>query len=346
MVINEKMILPVFRKLVEYKPKLAMLLPEDDDEEPEFRQLGAEIISSFPWPLGVELRRLFSVGLHEQNRGRLDQILKTVERMVQFLSFILLVQVIEARQTRQLTLPNDLTANFASRFGAPALGTYVWLIQALGSVLEDNQLAPFVPEMEIVFSKKFARKLQPWLPIRNEIAHYLVNLSDADIEARCYEYQETLTDMLLDLCFLSKYPLVTITDIHVNKRKRKPITYDHDITVLNNITSDFSGKRREYSSYSDNRSVLFVKTLKDVPADYLNLSPFIVDTHTEILDTPEKIKNLRKDIFLYSKRDHGVIHYVGTEAREKCDLRSLSYYDVLNEELDEYFAYFGGGTAE
>jgi hypothetical protein len=66
-----------------------------------------------------------------------------------------------------------------------------------------------------------------------------------------------------------------------------------------------------------------------------------VDTHTEVLDSPEKIKHLRKDIFLYTKWDREMIHYVGTEARERCDLRSLSYYDLLVEELQEYFTCFG-----
>lgn len=341
MSINEKIIVSVFHELVKYKPKLAILLPdEEEEEETDLRQLAAEIIGSFPWPLGVELRRLFSAGLNELSRGRLDQILKTVERITQFISFIFLSQILEESIRRQISFPEDLQKNFVSRFSVPSLGTYIWLIQSLSKVFSTNEIEPFVPEMNVLLSKQFQKKLQPWTPIRNEISHYLVNLNDEEIQTRCYEYQEELTDLLVDLCFLAKYPLVTVTDIRVNKRKRKPVTYNHEIKILNNISSDFAGRRREYGTSSDNQSVLLVKNLKIAPEEYLSLSPFIVDTHTEILDSPEKIKNIRKDIFLYTKWERSTIHYVGTEARERSDLRSLSYYDLLVEELNEYFTCF------
>ena len=48
MSINEKIIVPVFHELVKHKPRLALLLPEDDEEETDIRQLAAEIIGSFP----------------------------------------------------------------------------------------------------------------------------------------------------------------------------------------------------------------------------------------------------------------------------------------------------------
>lgn len=47
------------------------------------------------------------------------------------------------------------------------------------------------------------------------------------------------------------------------------------------------------------------------------------------------------DIFLYSKYTTDRIHYVGTNVGDECDLRSLSCYDQLVEELNEYFTCFG-----
>ena len=85
-------------------------------------------------------------------------------------------------------------------------------------------------------------------------------------------------------------------------------------------------------------------SLKKAPQEYLSLSPLIVDTHSEVLDSPEKIRNVKKDIFLYSKWDKERIHYVGTQAPDRCDLRSLSDYDLLCRELDEYFVRFGEGV--
>jgi len=77
--LNDQLIVPVFAALVEHKPKLAWLLPEEH-EELDARRCAAEIVASYPWPIGVELRRLFSAGLEQPNRARLDQILKVVER--------------------------------------------------------------------------------------------------------------------------------------------------------------------------------------------------------------------------------------------------------------------------
>ena len=68
--------------MVKYKPALSKYLIADEDEEIEdidFRILGEQIIKYFPWPIGVELRRLFSGFMRQPDRSRLDQIFKTIE---------------------------------------------------------------------------------------------------------------------------------------------------------------------------------------------------------------------------------------------------------------------------
>lgn len=92
MSINEKIIVPIFQELVKHKPKLAVLLP-GDEEETDIRLLKNEIIEGFPYPIGVEFRRLFSPGCDALNQERLSQVLKIVERSVQFLAFALLAQL-------------------------------------------------------------------------------------------------------------------------------------------------------------------------------------------------------------------------------------------------------------
>jgi hypothetical protein len=58
--LNEQIIVPVFQELVKQKPKLELLLPENEEEELDIRRLAREIIDGFPWPIAVEFRRLFS----------------------------------------------------------------------------------------------------------------------------------------------------------------------------------------------------------------------------------------------------------------------------------------------
>ena len=43
MSLNEKIIVPVFHELVKHKPKLVMLLSEEDEEETDVRRLANEI---------------------------------------------------------------------------------------------------------------------------------------------------------------------------------------------------------------------------------------------------------------------------------------------------------------
>ena len=75
--------------------------------------------------------------------------------------------------------------------------------------------------------------------------------------------------------------------------------------------------------------------------DYLNLSPLVIDTNSETIDTKEKF-DIRKDIFMYTKYRDGHLMYLGTEVTEKCDLRSLSNYPILLEEYRDLVHVIGG----
>jgi hypothetical protein len=74
-----------------------------------------------------------------------------------------------------------------------------------------------------------------------------------------------------------------------------------------------------------------MKSLKR-PDDFLNLSPFIIDTRGEIIDSREKF-NLKKDIFICEGFANNNIRYTGTEVTEEADLRSLSNYHELVEDF-------------
>jgi len=108
MSVNNKIIITLFNKIVKHKPKLAVLLPADEeDEDFDIRLLAAEIIRSFPWTIGVELRRLFSAGMEKPDRGRLDQIFKTIERTMQFLSFVILSQLLEEHLLKKISFTQE-----------------------------------------------------------------------------------------------------------------------------------------------------------------------------------------------------------------------------------------------
>src|SRR4030066_2091777 len=104
--INEELIRQVFQEMIKYRPALSKYLIVDEEEEGvDYRILGDQIIKNFPWPIGVELRRLFSASMRELDRMRLDQIFKTIERTMQFVSFVMLSQLWQDVLRRKLTIP-------------------------------------------------------------------------------------------------------------------------------------------------------------------------------------------------------------------------------------------------
>jgi hypothetical protein len=333
--INEKLIRQVFAEMVKYRPSLSRytLDEEDEDEEVDYRILGDQVIKNYPWPFGVELRRLFSANMRELNRLRLDQMFKTIERTMQFVAFVMLSQLWHDTSKGLLTIPDKVKGEFLNRITILSLGNFSWLIRAMGNLYQNSECSWFMPEMNEVFNKKFYDLLDFWVPERNEIGHFQINLTQGEIEKRCVEYEERLMQMLLAIAFFCKYRLVSVREIQVKKYKNRDAKFQHIIDLLNSSDSDFIAKEIEETTFSESHSVLLMKSIKTI-GGYLNLSPLIIDTHGEVLDSKEKFA-IKKDIFMYTKFRNDQLFYLGTEVTEKCDLRSLSNYDQLLTEFQE-----------
>jgi hypothetical protein len=331
--INENLIRTVFDEMLKHKAALSkMVLGEEEDEEiTDYRILADLVIKNFPWPIGVELRRLFSGSMRQLDRMRLDQIFKTIERSMQFLSFVMLSQLVKEKSQDGIKIPENFSREFTNRFFVLSMGNFAWLIRSIGTIFEDQKTEWFMSEMGESFNGKFYNALDFWIPERNEIGHYQINLTQEEIEKRCVEYEEKLTFILQKIAFLAKYKLVSVKEIKVIKSKVQQATFHHVIDLLNSSDSDFRAKELDEPSYSESHSVLLMKSMKSLE-EYLNLSPLIIDTSTEILDTKEKF-DIKKGIFMYSKFRNDQLMYLGTEVTEKCDLRSLKNYDVLMMEF-------------
>jgi hypothetical protein len=333
MAVNDPLIKQVFDAMLVHKPSLSKYLVKDEDEdEIDPRLLADQIVKNFPWPIGIELRRLFSGSMRTLDRGRLDQLFKTIERTIQFLSFILVISLYEEIRKKKIAVDSTFINQFKQRFTVLSLGNFTWLIRAIGKLLE-NQEAFFINEAKEVLNTKFYDSLDFWVPERNEIGHYQINLTDEETEKRCVEYTDRLTAILVALSFLIKYKLVTIREIKVLKKRNEEALYEHWMDMLNSSDSDFKSNEEILHSFSDSNAVLLMKSIKE-PLEFLNLSPLIIDTRTEKIDSKEKFA-LRKDIFMYTKFRNDRLMYVGTEVTEKCDLSILSNYKALVNEFIE-----------
>jgi len=339
--INEDLILKAFDEMVKNRPSLSRYVPEkEEDEEIDYRIMADLVIRNFPWPIGVELRRLFSGSMRQPGRLRLDQIFKTLERTIQFVSFVMVCQVWYDIQQKKITLPDQVKSEFTNRFLLLSMGNFCWLIRALATAYTEKNVTWFLPEMNEHFDKKFFAALDFWVPERNEIGHYQINIDEAEIEKRCIEYEDKLTFILQRIAFFAKYRLVSVRDIKVIKPRIHEAKFHHVIDLLNSSDSDFKGQEIDEAKFSDSQSVLLMKSVKSFD-DYLNLSPLVIDTNSETIDSKEKL-DLRKDIFMYTKYKGDHLMYLGTEVTEKCDLRALSNYPILLEEFKELMLAIGG----
>lgn len=338
--VNDILIRGVFDEIVKFRPTLAKyLIADDDGADVDIRILADQVIKSYPWPIGVELRRLFSGSMRSLDRGRLDQLFKTIERTVQFMSFVMVIELYEEIVNKKLELDEKFISQFAPRFTVLSLGNFTWLIRAIGNLFEKKEVHYFMPEMKGMLHNEFYKSLDFWVPERNEIGHYQINLTQEEIEKRCVEYADKLTYILRQIAFITKYKLVTIREIKVNKQRHKDAKYQHWMDILNSSDSDFKSLEEELDNFSDSKTVLLMKSVKE-PKEFLNLSPLIIDTRTEVIDTKEKF-NIKKDIFMYTKyRDHKLM-YVGTEVTEKCDLSNLSNYKVLVDDFESLMQKLG-----
>jgi hypothetical protein len=332
MKVNENLIRSSFDASLKYKPSLQKFVYiDDDDDEIDYRVLGDILIKNMPWPIGVELRRLFSGSMRKLDRHRLDQIFKTIERIMQFTSFVLLSQTWIDKTEGVVNFNGNFKKEFEKRFSVLSMGNYSWLIRVLVKTYRESSIDWFIDEVNSNFDAKFLNLLDFWVPERNEIGHYQINLTEEEIEKRCVEYEEKLTEILIAISFYVKYRLVSIRDIHVDKnRMNSEASFHHVSDLLNSSDSDFKSKELISDTYTDSRSVLLLKNLKSIN-EYLNLSPLIIDTNSEIIDHKDKF-DIKKDIFMYTKFKNDHLMYIGTEVTEKCDLRTLSNYDDLLEE--------------
>jgi hypothetical protein len=339
---NEILTQKVFQEMLIYKPSLQKMMIADEEEEEALdpRMQGDIIIKNFPWPIGIELRRLFSASMRQSDRLRLDQIFKTIERTMQFISFVMICQIWKDKKEGKIEISGTLAREFQSRIVMLTLGNYTWLIRAIGTMLNENNRQWFLPEMGEKFDSKFFAALDFWVPERNEVGHYQINLTQGDIERRCVEYEEKLTFILQRIAFLCKYKLVSVREIKVIHPKNVPAKFDHIVDILNCSDSDFKAKEMEEERYSESHSILLMKSLKSMD-DYLNLSPLIIDTHSEIIDNKEKF-DIKKDIFMYTKFRDEHLMYIGTEVTEKCDLRTLHNYNLLISQFKDMLATITG----
>ena len=320
---SEGLIRELYEHLILFKPELENYLFEDKTNEStiDIRVLAFQIIRSYPWPIAVELRRLFSGAMKEVNYKRLVQLKRAIQRILDFFTYLLLSELIE--ELNRNDLKSDLKEACKRCLEEINLSNQCLLFKNAHSLISNDVIIRFIKELDILFDESFFRELDEWVEIHS-------SLDDLLIQESCSTLEQSLIFFIKKAAFLSRYQLINVSSIKVNKLKYRSPLFKHQLHILNSIDTDFKIQEEELEQYSDSNAVLLVKKANE-PNQFLNLSPFVIDTHSE--STKDMRKRVKRDIFLFKKFDGEKLHYSGSEVLTPTDLSEMENYPLL---LDEY----------
>lgn len=282
-------------------------------------EIRMQILNNLPAPVAEHLRKLL-VPVSEETGGydkissaRLRQIARTYEFTLQLLAYTLLAQLWEALLAPdKVPVVSDQDRDHLCRLlhmhGArQEQYDYIDLIRRTRQLLDKNEVAYFVEELPrlrqlldedegfrgAVFFLELLR-----VKVRENTVHPF------EVTELCIRAEESLATFFSPLGFLARYVLTSVQNIDVAKfRHEKQPTFIHQIVQLRNLLGKLDRTTLRLATYTDNRSIL-LRRLGPHTADFLNLSPFIIDENAFEDDT-----DVAK-IFFFSHYDPGGDAYV------------------------------------
>jgi AraC-like DNA-binding protein len=296
----------IFRALVKHKPSLEkfLIVEEGEGESLDQRLLAYQTIKCFPWPIGVELRRLFSSDFSAISGLRLKQINKTLRKCLRFLSFLYISELVEQGKNKSPLSKTEMGEEICILLKRAEDQDLVSLLKLLPASLKTQEKL-FIPELEFVQENLWELELEAWLESLKE--------SDSEnLNQACEEAEQTLILVLKKLSFLARYRLVHVSAIKVEKPKFGEARFQHHYHFLNAIDADFKMHLESLDDFADSQAVLLMDSIKNT-GEFLNLSPFIVDTYEEEGLDKQKIK---RDVFLYHHHEKGLLHFEGSDLNQ------------------------------
>jgi AraC-like DNA-binding protein len=331
---SESLILEIFTEVANHKRSLQkfLLVDEDEGEALDSRLLAYQLIKAFPWPIGVELRRLFSASLKNAEASRYEQLNKTILRTLKLVAYILISDVARFVKNEPKAVSSKLTNIIKEALKEISPRNIKTLLEEMSQLIQATDTTLFVTEFNLCFDDLLFREISDWVDDNSG------NTTSA-IEEACASLEQVLILMLKRFSFLAGYKLVHVSGIEVRKRKFDlDAHFQHKLQILNSIDSEFAELSEITPQYADNHSVILMKSIKET-SEFLNLSPFIVDTHGAIIKSAEA-HTLKRDIFLFDRYENNNLKFYGSELNSTESLSYLEQYDDLVAEYNEMIKIF------
>ena len=336
------------------KMELLFASMEDGDEVDE-RILNREIIDSLPAPIGEQVRKLFSLEaeadqLDKIGLPRLDQLVKTHQTLLEFVSFIMLADIWEAKMKKpDLPVSDSMQAHIRLLFAKDKekledfdfsgwiKTSLEWLEEV--KLLKETPSLLFLedlPELHKAYQKnpEFQVSCDFMEEMRQEVQQGKV--SAEEIESFCVQAEEHLSNLFTHYAFCARYKLNSIKRIVIQKTRNRPARYSHYRVKLDTITAGYKDVIKDYEEgFTEDKSVILLKGEKELGA-YLNLAPFLIDENA--LKGEEKSKLF----FLnWYDREKNAVHFKYADV-QKDELVLTDQYPEIREQFDDFSQSFFG----
>lgn len=282
---------------------------ELNKEELDIPSIKREIVDSFPTPIGEQLRKLFTRSndpqvpdeMEQFTMGRLRQMVTTYRTAMQFIAYIQLSQLWDEKFKKpELEIGEDYIVDFNSFFALNEKNylnfDYVKLSRTISDIFDKYQIPYFISELKQI--KTILEKEPDPYDAYNFLNALHESILDGtvktdELETLCMEAEHHLGIILKMIAFLVKYKLVTIKNIEIVKNRHESPRYRHSQITLNRaLTVASTGIAEvgiEFDNFTDNKSVLFLKTEDNQVKEYLNLTPFVIDENALNRDYASKL---------------------------------------------------------
>ena len=290
--VNDIFIATVCEELAKYSDDLLSALSKNN-----LNAIRREIIDCFPIPIGEQVRKLFSRSEDRSRPGdmeqfssrRLEQLIFTYRTTAQFICYILLSQLWDEKlKNPELSVKEDYIVDFNSFFNINEVNfesfDYVKLTKAITDIFDDKNIPYFIEEIaqvkidadeDVLLYNAYLFMNNMHQDIRDD------NVDASNLENLCKEAEEHLGVILSSFAFLVKYRLVTIKGIQLEKERHESPKFIHQkVPLTKALTAALFGLEAEsvtMESFTDNKSVLFIKRENEKLKGYLNLIPFVID---------------------------------------------------------------------
>ena len=269
--------------------------PNWQDNEQLTRIAKQIIISSYVGVIGIQIRKLMSIGNESRSTSKIERYIKncefTAKRALQLLNYALLSKLWDHHISGEINIkknPDEALRKFFRNSTETCLTDDCDLTQTLLKIFSTNTLENPIPESsKLHTSPEDQEALQRACELLNELSQKeLSTLKNED----CLLAEKQVTQVLETLNFFAAYRMISLKDINYSQqRNEKTGLYLHNYTYLAGDTRDNNLNktkvRREDSPVLSFAVLLF----KDNYRQNINLDPFIIDYNGLALTGGSKI---------------------------------------------------------